>query len=212
MQRIHHQIIAWAMIATGTVTVSSVSEAQSASGARGLVLGVYSVGAQGVSIDNDASAFRFATGSGTGGGVMIGYGMNRNLTAFVSLDVAKQRSTVEDFDGTFALVHGEVGIRASLAGRASTAPYISAAVGARALGAKVTEPGLDDAYGLSLTGNLWSVGGGIEHAFTPNTALDAGVSVGFGAFDKVNADGEEFPIQVNSTRSIRVRVGLTWRP
>jgi hypothetical protein len=218
-RRMHRTAVSLAMIAAGTVTISSILPAQRTaadskeSRTKSLVIGVNSITAQGIAITNEEIGINFRTGSGTGAGVMVGWGVNRFLTAFFSIDVAKQKSVVEDFDGDFGLVHGELGLRGNLAmGRSSTVPYVSVAAGARALGAKVTEPGVDEPYSLTWSGNLYSVGAGVEHSFSRSTALDAGVSLGFGKFDKVKADGQELPLPVDPTRSLRYRVGVTWRP
>ena len=211
--------VALVMVAAGTVTISSILPAQRTadvsqeSRTRGLVFGLSTITAQGIAITNDDIGINFRTGSGTGAGVMVGWGVNRFLTTYVSIDVAKQKSTVEDFEGDFGLVHGEFGLRGNLAtGRSSTVPYVSIAAGARALAAKVTEPGVDEPYSMTWSGNLFSVGAGVEHSFSRSTALDAGVSIGFGKFDKLKADGEELPLPVDPTRSMRFRAGVTWRP
>jgi hypothetical protein len=218
MYRRTHQLIALAMIAAGSVTVSSISQAQGVENVgdqrmKGFMFGAHSVAAQGVDISNPDIALKFTTGFGTGGGVTIGYGFNRYMTGFVSLDVAKQEATQPEFKGDVGLVHGEVGLRANLAvGRASTVPYLTAAVGGRAIGAKLLEEGVDEEYGMTISGGLFAFGAGIEQFFSRSTALDVGVSFGMGEFDKFKTQGTEVPLPTRPTRSIRARVGVTWHP
>ena len=42
--------------------------------------------------------------------------------------------------------------------------------------------------------------------------LDLGVSANFGKFAKYEADGEKATGDVNGSRTIRMRVGMNWRP
>ncbi|HSA56562.1 MAG TPA: hypothetical protein VLE53_12715 [Gemmatimonadaceae bacterium] len=178
----------------------------------GWTFGVHTVAAPGIQIDGeDVSGFE--TKGGSGAGVMVGYGFNPMFTGFASFDVAKQGSAMNDIEGSFGLVHLEVGVRAQLPMRnAKTVPYASASIGRRALGARVYDYDFDEEYDLSLSGTMFGLGGGIKHFLSSRTALDAGLTLGFGAFNNIEDDGEKFTVNVNGSTSVRLRIGVTWHP
>lgn len=178
----------------------------------GWTFGVHTVASPGITIEGeDVSGFE--TKGGGGAGVMVGYGFNPMLTAFGSFDVAKQGSAMNRIEGSFGLVHAEIGVRAHLAARnAKTVPYASASIGRRALGARVYDFDFDEEYDMSLSGTMFGLGGGVKHFLSPGTALDAGLTLGFGAFNNIDDDGEKFTVDVNGSTSVRLRIGVTWHP
>lgn len=180
---------------------------------RGFVLGVHSIAAPGVTVTGDDIEGEFKTNFGMGAGVMLGYGFTRTLTAFASLDIAKQGSGATDYDATFGLGHIEAGLRASLPlGTPNTLPYLSASFGRRAIGAHVYDTEFERDYDMTISGTSYGVGAGVEHFFSPTMALDLGLSANFGRFDKYDEDGEKVTADVNGSRTIRMRVGVSWRP
>jgi opacity protein-like surface antigen len=181
---------------------------------KGFVLGVHSIGAPGVSITGDDIDGEFKTDLGMGAGVMLGYGFSRTITAYASLDIAKQRFANTDYaDATFGLSHIEAGVRANVPlGTAVTVPYVSASIGRRSLGARVYDTVLEREYDMTISGTSYGVGAGVEHFFSPTMALDLGVSANFGRFDHYDADGEKATGDVNGSRTIRMRIGVNWRP
>lgn len=181
---------------------------------RGFVLGVHSIAAPGLSITGDDIDGEFKTNLGMGAGVSLGYGFTRTLTAFASLDVAKQKFANTDYDNaTFGLGHIEAGLRANVPlGTPTTVPYLSASVGRRSVGAHVRDVVAEDDYDMSLSGMSYGVGAGVERFFSPSMALDLGVSANFGKFDKFDSDDQKATADVNGSRTIRMRVGVNWRP
>jgi opacity protein-like surface antigen len=180
---------------------------------KGFVLGVHSIAAPGVSITGEDVDGEFETNFGMGAGVMLGYGFTESLTAYASLDIAKQRFGNTDYDAAFGLGHIEAGLRANVPlGTPSTLPYLSASFGRRALGARVYDTVQERGYDMTLSGTSFGLGGGVEHFFSPTMALDLGVSANFGKFDHYEADGEKDAADVNGARTIRMRVGVNWRP
>jgi hypothetical protein len=180
----------------------------------GFVLGVYSMAAPGVTITGgDVEGGPFKTGFGPGGGFMVGYGFNRTFTGFASIDLAKQSAPSDYSGGSFGLSHMEIGGRANLPfGDGATVPYLSASVGRRGLGARVTD-NLDGAtYTMKLSGGMFGVGGGVEHVISPTLAVDGGLALGFGRFGNQDIDGDSEAIDVNGSTTIRLRLGMTWRP
>jgi Outer membrane protein beta-barrel domain len=178
----------------------------------GFVLGVYTMGAPGLTVSGaDIEDGPFKTDFGPGAGVMAGYGFNRTFAGYASVDVAKQSANDADLGGSFGLRHIELGARANLPlGTAATIPYVTGSYGGRSLAATAT---FDDgeATDVSLSGKYFGLGAGIEHAFSRTMAVDAGFDVGFGKFSHVKVGDDETNESVNPTRSIRMRLGVTWR-
>lgn len=178
----------------------------------GFVLGVYTMAAPGVSLTGDDVDGTFKTNFGPGAGVMVGYGFNRTFSGFASLDLAKQGMS-GDIGGNFGLRHIELGARANLPyGSATTVPYLTASYGQRALAARVTDAFEGTEYDMRLTGGMFGVGGGLEHVLSPTLAVDGGLAVAFGRFNHSDIAGESSSLAVNGTTSIRLRLGMTWRP
>ena len=178
----------------------------------GFMLGVYTMAAPGVSLTGDDVDGTFKTDLGPGGGVMVGYGFNRTFSGFASVDVAKQGMS-GDVAGNFGLRHIELGARANLPyGSDATVPYLTASYGRRALGARVTDDFEGTEYDMRLSGGMFGVGGGLEHVISPTLAVDGGLTVAFGRFSHGDIDGESSSLAVNGTTSIRLRLGMTWRP
>jgi hypothetical protein len=181
----------------------------------GLMVGVHTIAAPGVKVTGEDIDNYFGTNFGTGAGLMVGYGFNERFSSFVSLDLARQQTPADmDPNGSFGLAHFEIGARANLPmqGRPSTLPYVSASVGRRALGARVTDLDTGDEADVSLSGKMFALGGGVEHWLSPTVSLDGGLTLGFGKFDQLDWDGDKDNWQVNGSTSIRMRVGVTWRP
>lgn len=181
---------------------------------KGFVLGVHTIAAPGISISGDDIDGEFKTNFGMGAGVSLGYGFTRTLSAFASLDVAKQKFGNTDYDNaTFGLGHIEAGLRANLPlGSPATVPYLSGSVGRRSVGAHVRDVVVEREYDMSLSGMSYGVGAGVERFFSPTMALDLGVSANFGKFDKFKGDGQSATADVTGSRTMRMRVGVNWRP
>jgi hypothetical protein len=179
----------------------------------GFMLGAHTIGAQGISISGADVDGTLSTGFGAGMGVMVGYGFNRIWSVYTSLDGARQRASGSmDIDGTFGLAHAEIGARANLPfGTPTTVPYASASFGSRALDAKVKD-NTGDSYDISLSGGMFAIGGGVQHFISSTLALDGGLELGVGKFGHYDEDGDESDITVNSSTSVRLRFGVTWRP
>jgi len=200
-----------------TVTAATTARAQSATAAsdrmRGFMLGVHSIGAPGLKITGGEVSGEFTTTFGAGAGITVGYGITRRFSGFASLDVAKQ-NTGPDVEpaGSWGLSHFEVGGRANFPlGASSTVPYISASVGRRAMAARATN---DDGeqFDTAITGPMIGLGAGVEHFFSRSMALDAGVGVGYGKFNHFKAGEEEYDPKANAPTSVRLRLGVNWRP
>ena len=181
-------------------------------GRTGFNVGVHTIAATGITISGDMEG-TLKTNFGPGAGLSVGYGFNRTFSGFASVDVAKQGTSGSDYEGSFGLTHFELGMRANLPyGSTDNVPYVSASVGSRALSARVVDAFDGEEYDLSLSGMMFGLGGGVQHAISPTLSLDGGADIGFGRFGKYDADGERGSMDVNGSTSIRFRFGLTWRP
>ena len=199
-----------AIIGLAILATSDVARAQT----KGFVLGVHTVAAPGVSVTGEDIDGEFKTNFGMGAGVTLGYGFTRTLSAFASLDVAKQKFANTDYDNaTFGLGHLEAGLRANVPlGTPTTVPYLSATIGRRSVGAHVHDVVVEEDYDMSLSGMSYGIGAGVERFFTPSMSLDLGVSANFGKLDKFDSDNEKATAEVNGSRTMRMRIGVNWRP
>lgn len=178
------------------------------------VFGAHTLATPGVSITGpDFEEWEFRTSMGGGLGIMAGYELNKAITAFASLDLAKQNSSLSWMQGSFGLVHAELGIRASLSqSNPQTVPYLTAAIGRRAIGSRITDLADDEVYDVAFTGSMVSFGGGLQYMLSPKLALDGGAELGIGSFNQYEWDGDLGTQSVNASTSIRVRAGVVWRP
>lgn len=178
------------------------------------VFGAHTVAAPGVSISGpDFGDAPVNTTLGGGLGIMAGYELNRAVTAFGSLDVAKQNSGVPWMEGSFGLVHAELGVRVEMSqNNPQSVPYLMAALGRRAIGSRIYDFDSDETYDVSFTGTMLSFGGGLLYALSPKVSLDGGVELGIGTFDHYDVDGDIGTVSANTSTSIRVRAGVVWRP
>ena len=182
-------------------------------GRTGLMLGVYTIGAMGLSISGNDVDGTIKTNFGPGAGLSVGYGFNQTFSAFASFDLAKQGTSGDDFQGNFGLTHFQVGARANLPyGSPVNVPYLSASVGRRALSARVVDEWEEEPYNMSLTGMVFGLGGGIQHVISPTLSIDGGLDLTFGRFSKVDQDEEPGSIDTNGSTGMRIRIGVTWRP
>lgn len=208
--------LASAQAPTAHSTAPSAPKADVTKNSRpsGFMLGVHSVGIPGLAIGGgEGQNGTFNTSFGAGGGVTLGWGFNSTFAAFTRLDMVKQKTAPTDTpEGSWGLVHMELGARANVPlGGAATIPYVTASFGGRALASTATfEDG--ETADVSLSGTYFGLGAGIEHAFSRSMALDGGVDLGFGKFSHVKVAGDQTDEQVNPTKSIRLRLGVTWRP
>lgn len=194
-------------------TVVAKKRAQADDRMKGFVLGVHTIAAPGLSVTGEGVDGSIQTNLGPGAGVMMGYGFNHTWSAFASLDLAKQDATGGDYHGSFGLAHFEVGARANLPyGSPTNVPYVSASIGRRALGARVSDDFDGESYDLTLSGGMFALGGGIQHVLSPTLLIDGGMTLGFGRFGHFSDGDESGALSTNGSTSVRLRVGLTWKP
>src|SRR5262249_34805949 len=146
-------------------------------------------------------------------GLQVGWGFDRSFSAYASLDLAKQETLHSLPRGTYGLAHFEIGGRANIpTGSARTLPYVSARIGNRALAAKITDEDTGDSGDFALSGHVYVLGGGVQHFISPHMALDAGVEYATGKFDHKHDPTGDYDLQMDNNSSLRLRVGVNWRP
>jgi len=205
---------AQAPTAHGTAAAPTNAAVTKESRPSGFMLGVHSVGVPGLAISAaDAQGDAINTAFGAGAGVTLGWAFNSTFAAFTRLDMAKQNSAGADMpDGSWGLIHMELGARANLPlGSAVTIPYVTASFGGRSLASTATLAN-GETTDVSLSGHYVGFGAGIEHAFSRSMAVDGGVDLDFGKFSHMKFGGDEADGDVNPTKSVRLRLGVTWRP
>lgn len=179
----------------------------------GFMVGVHTIAAPGVAISGADVRDDFHTTLGGGAGAMLGYGFTPMFSGFVSFDVAKQGSGMSDLQGSFGLVHFEIGARANLpVANPRVLPFVSLAVGRRALGAYITDHINEEEYDATFSGGMLALGGGVQYLLSPSKTLEAALELGTGSFGNLDIDGEREPVSVRRSTSTRLRAGMVWRP
>ncbi|MGH7694659.1 MAG: hypothetical protein ACRENH_06745, partial [Gemmatimonadaceae bacterium] len=137
------------------------------------------------------------------------------ISSFLSFDVAKQGAN-KAVEGSFGLGHLEAGVRAYFPdislGWPRTVPYAIGSIGRRALAARVIDVENDEEGEVAFDGMMLGLGAGIEHFISPTMSFDAGLHLGFGTFDRFTVDREVVDYGASGTTTVRLRVGVTWRP
>jgi hypothetical protein len=180
----------------------------------GLMLGAHTVLASGITIQGGQVQDPIRTHTGEGAGIQISYGFTPQLTAFASVDVAKQSTDVANLDGNMGLAHLEIGGRFNFTQPAKRlVPYLTALVGKRGLAAHSTGGGINET--MKLSGTELGAGGGFLYAFSPALSMDAGVVASRGKFSRMVLSGDidrDNQIEVDNSTAFRLKVGFQWHP
>jgi opacity protein-like surface antigen len=176
---------------------------------RGFTVGLHTTGA---SLKGDgADAERNEAG---GGGIHVGYGVNRRLTIFVQADGARfNEQSGGEVEGDWTMGHFDVGVRFNFANSLRRwVPFLEGAFGYRAV--SVSDPVVNNnpVNELSITGGGLTLGGGVDFYFTESWALDLQLLWTGGEFttftvDNVSVSGLDF-----DARSTRLSLGVAWWP
>jgi hypothetical protein len=175
---------------------------------RGLNLGLH-LAAASLSVEGgDQNA-------GGGGGIRIGYGVNRIVNLFFELDGATIDVTNAggSVTGRWALAHGDLGVRFHFANSLrSFVPYLEAALSGRAVSITDAAFNQQDAGSVSFSGGALSLGGGISVYLQRTLALDIGLKLSGGKFTQVDVGNLSLSgLDIDATSS-RLNIGLVWWP
>lgn len=195
------------VLAMAALLVAPADAAAQESTTRGLSLALYLQGAS-LSVEGGDP------GSGGGGGLRIGYGINRTITLFARTDASETDVDDADIEGQWKLAHVELGTRFHFANSLrSWVPWVEAAIGARAVSVDEAEvEGDPTAEEVTFNGSAFSLGGGLDIYFSESLALDVGLAWTSGEFNEI----EVGPVSIDGfdldARSFRFNLGLAWWP
>lgn len=204
---LHSSKLVGAVSLFATLGVSATSVSGQKSTTRGLNLGFHLQAASLSVQDSDAEG-------GGGAGFRVGYGFNRIVTLYFELDgITVDSKNANDFEGTWALAHGDLGVRFHLANALRAwVPYLDVAVGGRGASVSgVTSNGVE-VGDVNFSGGSFSVGGGIYVYFSRTFGMDVGLKVSNGTFDEVDLGAVSLKnLDIDAT-STRFKVGIVWWP
>ena len=174
---------------------------------RGLNLGFHLQGATLSIGDGEADG-------GGGAGIRIGYGINRIVTLFFEADgISVDSEGSDDFQGTWTLGHGDLGVRFHFANALrSWVPYLDVAIGGRAASVKDLTAGGDELDDITFNGGAFTLGGGIYFYFKQTLAMEVGLKVSGGEFTELDLGSVSFQNLDIDAQSNRFKVGLVWWP
>ena len=193
--------------AFGLLLLAPDAGAAQTSTTRGWSFGLYLQGAS-LSVEGGDP------GSGGGGGLRVGYGLNRTVTIFVRGDGSKTDVEDASIEGQWTLGHGELGARFHFANSLRrVVPFLEVAAGARTVSVDAARvEGEDQDEAITFSGGAFSLGGGMGVHFNQSWALDVGLAWTTGEFTEIQAG----PISVGGldldAKSFRFNLGVVWWP
>ena len=174
---------------------------------RGFVIGLHASGAS-LSVESQDR------NNAGGGGVFVGYGLNRHVTLFALADGAEfNDQSTGDIQGTWTMGHFDLGVRFNFANSLrSYVPFLQGSLGARAVG--VQDPVVDGSpeSEVAFTGGSLTLGGGIDFYFTETFALDVALLWTGGKFDTVHINNASISGFGFDATSGRFDLGVLWWP
>ncbi len=195
------------MLAAGLFALTPRSNEAQVSTTRGLSLGVQLLGTAIAEAGKDGS-------EGGGIGFRAGYGFNRIVTGFVTIDGSEiDLPPGSSLAGAWTLGHAEVGARFHFANSLRRwVPYLETSVGARVVSVDDASAGSQQVGKVSFNGGAFTVGGGLNAFFRRNLALDVSLRVTNGEFTEVDLGSVALQNLDIEATSVRFGVGLTWWP
>lgn len=194
------------LAATTFAFVAPLSAQQSTT--RGFVVGAH-VGGASVKVEQADRA------NGGGGGILVGYGLNRLVTLYAQFDGSTfDVSAQPDVEGTWTMAHADLGVRFHFANSLrSFVPYLQAAISGRAVSVSdipATSPlsGQD----VSLTGSAFTFGGGLMLYAKRTVAFDLGVVFSGGEFTDITVGNTTVSGLDADASSARYSIGVVWWP
>lgn len=140
--------------------------------------------------------------SGTGGGLVLGWGFNNLLTLY--LEMAGAELDLLDGSDTYSLVHADLGVRFNIldAGK-RWRPYALVGFGARGAGLDIG----GDLF--TITGTSLNFGGGIAYFFSRKVSADVGIKWNVGTFTEAEYRGNTVTIDEGAVSS-RFSLGVNY--
>jgi hypothetical protein len=175
---------------------------------RGFNVGLHMSG-QGLNVENDDEN----RGAG-GAGLVVGYGFNRIIEAFLQIDGAQFDVENAAVEGDWTMAHLDLGARFHFANSLrSWVPYLLAAFSGRAVSVKDGRLNqTTQAEEITFSGGAFTLGGGIMFYFNESWAADLQLLGSGGRFTEVRADDVTFGNQDIDASSGRFNLGVSWWP
>ena len=199
------------LLPLAALTLFLLAESASAqvSTTRGFTIGLHLTGASLV-VEGDQDE----RSSAGGGGIHVGYGLNRRFTIFAQVDgTTFDEQNTGDVEGEWTLGHFDVGVRFNFANSLRRwVPFLQGALGYRVVG--VSDPVVNDASvsEVSFSGAGLTLGGGTYFYISESFALDLQLLWTGGEFTTVKVDNVSvsgLDVDANSTR---FSLGVSWWP
>lgn len=187
------------------VHAAPVSAQQSTT--RGFVVGAHLGGAS-IKVEDADRA------NGGGGGILIGYGLNRTITIYGQFDGATFDVENPDVEGTWTMGHADIGVRFHFANSLRTfVPYLQGAFSARVVSVSDI-PASNPLSGedVSLSGGAFTFGGGLMLYAKQTLAFDLGLLFSGGEFTDVTVGNTTVTGFDADADSSRFNIGIVWWP
>ena len=173
-----------------------------------VVLNAHAFASPGFSISGPDLDTPIDISMGPGVGVQVGYALSPRYMLYAGADLGRLGAAPEDDASHWSLTMLELGGRMSFPKAASRlTPYVTAAVGTRAVSAQVVDFGDVKIHGMTVSG-----GGGVTYLLAPNIALNGAAVVSIGKLGHYEGPDGKFHDSVDNTTSTRLQFGLDWRP
>lgn len=190
------------IVAAATLLAATTVQAQEST-TRGFVIGGHLGGASLTVEGSDRS-------NGGGGGIVVGYGLNRSFTLFVQLDGSSvDVRNQEAVGGQWSIAHADFGVRYHFANSLrSWVPYLQGAFTGRAV--RVTELPADQE--VEFSGGAFTLGGGVMLYPSQTFAFDLGLLFSGGEFTDVTVgQTTQGGLDLDASSS-RFNLGIVWWP
>ena len=149
-----------------------------------------------------------------GGGLYLGYGVNRRITIFVQGDGGQfDNESTDNIEGEWTMGHFDVGVRFNFANSLRKwVPFLQGALGYRVVG--VNDPVVDDVprNELSFSGAGLTLGGGVDFYLSESWALDLQLLWTGGNFNTLRIDNVSMNDLDFEANSSRLNLGVSWWP
>ncbi len=190
------------------LVLSPVAASAQLSTSRGLSVGLQALGTSLTVEDGDEN-------NGGGLGLRVGYGFNRIVTGFVTLDGSSVKIPASNsfVAGEWTLAHAEVGARFHFANSLRRwVPYLETAIGGRSVSIKDVTVNNSASGDVSFNGPALSVGTGLSVFASRKWAFDASLRWTGGTFTEVDLGNAAVQNLDIDAASFRLGLGVVWWP
>jgi len=203
MPRTRHATLALALLlALGGASALQAQESTT----RGFNLGLHLSGAS-LEVENGD---RHNAG---GGGILFGYGFNRNFEIFLQLDGAEFDVDDSAVQGKWTMGHADLGVRFHFANSLrSWVPYLQAALGGRGVSVDNANVQGQPETDVGFLGGAFTLGGGIMFYFSQTLAADIQLLWSGGEFTEIKVNNVTVSGLEVDANSARFNVGISWWP